>query len=131
MLKHFSTIKSSVEAPSPTVNFNGKWRNDLKSEMDLTIDAAGSVKGTFTTGVGSPGPTQKFDLVGFASGDLLSFTVNFGKFGSLTSWAGQHTIEGGVERVMTMWLLARNVKDSDEPADLWGAVLTGSNMFHR
>jgi hypothetical protein len=131
MLKHFSTIKSSTAAPAPSVNFNGRWRNELKSEMELTVDTAGSVTGVYRTGVGSPGPTEDFDLVGFASGDLLSFTVNFGEFGSLTSWAGQHTIEGGSERVKTMWLLARNVNDADEPQSLWGAVLTGSDTFHR
>jgi hypothetical protein len=131
MLENFSTIKSLGSAPIPSINFNGKWRNDLNSEMDLIVDMAGSVTGTYRTGVGSPGPTKDFDLVGFASGDLLSFTVNFGEFGSLTSWAGQHTIVGGAERIKTMWLLARNVEDSSEPTSLWGAVLAGADTFFR
>jgi hypothetical protein len=131
MLKHFSTIKSAAGAPTPTVNFNGKWCNELHSEMSLTVDARGNVVGKYKTGVGTPTPSEEFDLVGFASDDLLSFTVNFGTYGSLTSWSGQHTYESGAEVIKTMWLLARNVKDPDEPADLWGAVLTGYDNFQR
>ncbi len=131
MLNNFSTIKSATSAPTPSVNFNGKWRNDLKSEMDLTVDGAGAVAGVYRTGVGSPGATEEFFLAGFASGDLLSFSVNFGKYGSLTSWSGQHTTEGGAERIKTMWLLARNVADADEPKEMWGAVLTGADVFRR
>jgi hypothetical protein len=131
MLKHFLTIKSLVGAPVPSVNFNGKWHNELHSEMTLTVDAQGNVSGKYRTGVGTPGSTEEFELVGFASGDLLSFTVNFGSYGSLTSWAGQHTTEGGTEVIKTLWLLARNVKDPDEPANLWGAALTGYDNFQR
>lgn len=131
MLKHFSTIQSPNGAPAPVINFNGKWRNELLSEMDLVVDEIGSVTGKYRTGVGSPSPIQEFDLVGFASGDLLSFTVNFGQFGSLTSWVGQHTVEAGGEKIQTMWLLAKNVEDSIEPASLWGAVLTGADIFRR
>jgi len=131
MLEHFSTIKAAKGAPAPTVNFNGKWRNELHSVMDLVVDAVGAVTGTYRTGVGSPSPTEEFDLVGFASGDLISFTVNFGEYGSLTSWVGQHTTEGGGERIKTMWHLAKNVEDANEPASLWGAVLTGADTFRR
>jgi hypothetical protein len=131
MLRYFSTIKAAAGAPAPSIDFNGKWRNELKSEMNLTVDAQGNVSGKFKTGVGEPSPTEEFDLVGFASGDLLSFTVNFGSYGSLTSWAGQHTIEDGIEVIKTLWLLARNVKDEDESANLWGAVLVGYDNFQR
>lgn len=131
MLKHFSTIESTKGASAPAINFNGKWRNELRSEMDLVVDAVGAVTGKYRTGVGSPSPTQEFDLVGFASGDLLSFTVNFGEFGSLTSWVGQHTAEAGAEKIKTMWLLAKNVEDVNEQTSLWGAVLTGADTFRR
>lgn len=131
MLKYFSTIKSVAGAPAPSVDFNGKWRNELHSEMHLTVNAQGNVIGKYKTGVGTPTPSEEFDLVGFASGDLLSFTVNFGVYGSLTSWSGQHTDESGTATIKTMWLLARNVTDQDEPANLWGAVLTGYDNFQR
>lgn len=131
MLESFSGIKTTKGSQAHDVNFNGKWRNELGSEMELSVDIAGAVTGTFRTGVGSPRPEEEFDLVGFVSGDLLSFTVNFGKYSSLTSWAGQHTIVGGAERIRTSWLLAKNVEDADEPASLWGAMLTGADTFRR
>jgi len=131
MLKHFSTIKSVAGEPVPQVNFNGEWINELGSLMDLTVDKKGNVSGKFKTNVGKPSPTEEFDLVGFASGDLLSFTVNFGKYGSLTSWAGQHTVEEGTDVIKTLWLLARNVKDQDESKYLWGAILAGYDNFQR
>jgi hypothetical protein len=131
MLDAFSTIETDKAGPPPTVDFNGKWRNQLQSDMELTVDEAGYVTGIYRTGVGNPTPAEEFDLVAFASGDLLSFTVNFGKYGSLTSWVGQHTVEGGAERIKTMWLLAKNVEDANEPKSLWGAVLTGADTFHR
>ncbi|MEO8362342.1 MAG: avidin/streptavidin family protein [Vicinamibacteria bacterium] len=132
MLKHFVAATRATGAPAPVVDFNGLWKNQLSSEMDLAVDARGNVTGVYRTGVGAPAPAEEFDLVGFATGDLLSFTVNFGKYGTLTSWCGQHTLDtGGTPRIKTMWLLARNVEDADEPTNLWGAVLTGADTFSR
>ena len=131
MLKHFSTIARIKGAPLVTVNFDGTWKNELHSEMDLEVDDDGFIVGTYRTGVGMPGPAEEFDLAGFASGDLLSFTVNFGKYGSLTSWAGQYAVENGKERIQTMWLLAKNVQDDTEVKSLWGTTLIGADRFSR
>ncbi|MGF6189312.1 avidin/streptavidin family protein [Serratia sp. 2723] len=131
MLNNFLVEKKLITTAAPGVNFDGKWRNELNSEMELKINANGAVSGKYKTGVGAPGKTEEFELTGFTSGDLLSFTVNFGNYGSLTSWAGQLTTEGGVEVIKTMWLLARNIKDADEPESIWGAILTGYDNFKR
>lgn len=132
MLKSFSTKKTSVGAAAAAVDFSGKWKNNLKSDMTLAIDASGKVTGKYRTGVGNPTPAEEFDLVGFATGDLLSFTVNFGQYGSLTSWVGQLTKDAqGVDQIKTMWLLSRNIADPDEDAGLWGSVLTGADFFFR
>ncbi len=131
MLSHFSRIKIKKGIPAPSIDFNGRWRNELCSEMQLNVDEEGNVSGKYKTAVGNPDPGEEFDLVGFASGDLLSFTVNFGSYGSLTSWAGQHTIENNEEVIKTLWLLARNVQDPDEAFNLWGAVLAGYDNFQR
>ncbi len=45
--------------------------------------------------------------------------------------SGEKGAEAGAEIVKTLWLLAKNVKDPDEPANLWGATLTGYNNFRR
>lgn len=131
LLKHFSTLTSAKASPAPAVNFNGTWCNELDCEMELSVDADGCVTGGYRTGVGNPNATEEFDLVGFASGDLLSFTVNFGEYGSLTSWVGQHTSEAGEERIKTIWLLAKKLEDADEPQSLKGGIMTGADTFHR
>ena len=131
MLPAFAKIKTLIGNPPPTVNFNGRWVNELGSEMDLKVSKTGEVDGVYTTAVGAPGKQEHFDLRGFAAGDLLSFTVNFGEYSSLTSWVGQHTDEGQGAVIKTIWILAKNIEDQNEPGQLWGSVLTGYDNFTR
>ena len=121
-------------SPSSTTdpNFNGKWGNRLDSEMEISVDTNGDLIGKYRTGVGSPQPTEEFDLKGFVSGDLIVFCVNFGAHASLTSWAGQHTRdENGNEVIYTLWNLAQNIPDPDEPDQLWAGILSGANEYRR
>jgi hypothetical protein len=99
--------------------------------MELDVLTAGSVSGVFRTGVDSPQTMKEFPLAGFASDDLIVFSVNFGASGSLATWAGQYTIEAGDERIHTRWHIARNIPDPDEPAELWSSILSGENIFER
>ncbi|MFT5548143.1 MAG: hypothetical protein ACI9CO_000055 [Candidatus Azotimanducaceae bacterium] len=113
-------------------NFDGKWKNRLDSEMELSVDVDGDIQGRYRTGVGRPTPTEEFDLKGFVSGDLIVFCVNFGTYGSLTSWAGQHTRdENGREVIFTLWHLAKNISDENEPEELWAGILAGANEYTR
>lgn len=119
------------QEPDP-VNFNGRWCNSLGSVMEVQADVNGDLSGIYRTGVGQPEPTDPFDLTGFVTGDLIVFCVNFGRFGSLTAWTGQHTRnEQGNEVIRTLWHLAKNVKDELEPDQLWAAILAGANDFRR
>ena len=127
-----ATIGSKPSVVSDKPSFTGKWVNTLDSEMELAVSITGELTGSYKTGVGAPQPTEEFDLKGFVSGDLIVFCVNFGKFDSLTSWAGQHTRdESGNEVIHTLWHLAQNVRDADEPSNLWAGILTGANEFRR
>lgn len=116
---------------APRVDFAGTWENELGSTMVLDIDPEGRVNGRYWSAVGEARRDEGFELVGFASGDLLSFTVDFGRYGSLTSWVGQHARAPKGEIVKTTWLLARDVADPTEPERLWSATLTGTDTFHR
>ena len=120
-------------ARSPTmseIDFNGTWNNQHGSEMTLSIQQH-SVTGKYRTAVGAPGPTEEFDLTGFCSGDIIAFAVNFGAHGSLTAWVGQVDGKPPDETLHTMWHLARNVEETEEPDQLWAGVLTGSDRFSR
>lgn len=118
-------------APAPSVDFEGFWNNHLGSQMELSV-SGNNLSGVYRTNVGNPPPTEEFALVGFVTGDLITFTVNFGKYGSLTAWAGQHTeIRSGEFEIKTLWHLSKNVADADEPKDLWSSILAGANSFVR
>ena len=131
--RHLSeTVGARASVSGETPNFQGKWKNRLDSEMELAVDTNSDLTGKYRTGVGQPKPTEEFDLKGFVSGDLIVFCVNFGRFGSLTSWAGQHTRDdNGNEVIYTLWHLARNVRDEDEPDELWAGILAGANEYRR
>jgi hypothetical protein len=133
-------IASSAGAASdPDPKFTGKWHNSLCSEMEIaSVDLkAGTIAGTYRTGVGKPGPADVFPLAGFVNGDLIAFTVNWGKpisgqaVESLTSWAGQHTSAGSEEYIKTFWNLAVNAEDASEADSLWRANWSGSDHFER
>ena len=121
-----------VNKDTSVVNFNGRWINELGSTMVLSIASNGAVSGKYKTAVGSPTANEEFEIVGFVSGDLITFSANFGRYGSLTSWAGQLTEDANGSAVLkTLWLLTENVPDSQEPAKLWGSILAGANNFTR
>ena len=113
------------------VDLAGRWRNQHGSEMQLRVGPGGRLTGTYHTAVGAPSPKQEFELAGFACGDLVVFTVNFGRFGSLTAWTGQHTVAEGVERIHTLWHLAKNIPHEDEARAPWAGVLAGADTFER
>jgi hypothetical protein len=110
----------------------GTWRNRLGSTMELTVDSHHHLHGTFQLDTGGPNRSVSFQVVGFAEGDALSFCVDFGNRGSVASWAGHHlTDEAAGERLVTLWHLARPVKDPHGEADLTMAVMTGADEFVR
>ena len=113
-------------------DFEGTWYNQHGSEMLLRVESNGKLTGKYKTKVGAPGDEEEFDLSGFVSDDLIAFTVNFGKYGSLTSWAGQMTEENGADRrIDTLWHLSQNIKDTEEPEKLWASILSGCDVFQR
>jgi hypothetical protein len=113
------------------VDLNGRWKNGLGSEMTLSVAPNGAVTGTYRTGVGLPSPSEEFPLTGYVERDLLAFVVNFGRYGSLAGWVGQHTVAGGKERIETLWHLARDVPEAEETTALWAGILAGANLFER
>jgi hypothetical protein len=108
----------------------GRRRHRMLPRMDLTV-VGDQVTGNFVSLVAaSPGTT--FSLSGRRAGiDLIAFAVNFGLTGSLGTWAGQHTVERGVEKIVSMWHLTVNVPDDKEDAELLSSVWTGSANFYR
>lgn len=134
-IKLQSVIASMSGAPAPTVDFSGKWKNQLGSEMEL-LTVGDLVAGKYRSKVGSTGGIQEFDLIGTASSDIISIIVNWSavaSHNSITSWVGQLTKNpAGDDVLKTMWLLATDVVDDQlEDKLLWGSVRAGADEFRR
>jgi len=116
----------------PVIPWTGTWENGLDSTMKLKVEN-GTVSGTYRTEVGAPGNFEEFEMIGTTTGDLISWTVNWGRYGSITSWVGQHTADagGGNERIVALWQLVKNVAEGVEKENIWGSVLTGAGTFSR
>jgi len=125
------TAKAEKDCSKKNFNFFGRWRNQHGSEMNLTKFEDGKVSGTFRTGVGAHEPGEVHLLTGFVAGGLISFTVNFGKYDTLTSWTGQHNQIDGHDHIETMWHLARTIPENGRHDRLWAGVWTGSDTFNR
>jgi hypothetical protein len=124
-------ILSAAPGPgAPTVNFSGRWANELGSVMRLTVNGQ-QVTGDYSRPVSGGGGTVRGDLAGFVDGDLISFVVNWDGPGSLTAWTGQLVRDDNRDTIKTLWLLVMNVEDADEPTGLWQSTLVGTDEFTR
>jgi hypothetical protein len=109
------------------VDFAGTWWSERCSKLDVKVGAGGLLSGNFVAVGGATYP-----LTGFRAGtDLIAFSANLGPTNSLASWAGQHTVLGGVEVIMTTWLITQDVPDDQELVRLWASTLTGYDNFRR
>jgi hypothetical protein len=94
------------------------YRNQAGSTMTLYISDRGEITGSYTTALGC-GVGIDRSLVGWKNGNAITFIVNFGECGSLTSWVG-HIQDNG--DIVTIWTLARG-------GESWDAKLTGTSTF--
>lgn len=121
------TLPLTAAAKSPSV-FNGTWENERGSQVTFTV-SDGKLSGYYQTNVGQPDKSQKFDLTGFVQNDQITFTVNFGKYGSMTSWTGQMSQDKIGDYIRTLWHLTRDVPDAEEDKDLWKSITAGASTF--
>lgn len=115
--------------PPPPIS--GTWRNKLGSTMRLEVDRQHRITGVFHTGVGVDNLQAQFPVVGFAEGDALAFCVDFGGRSSVAAWAGHHVANEHGEQLISLWHLARPVKDPHQERDVWASLLAGSDEFTR
>ncbi len=91
----------------------GKWHNDHSSVLSIdSISIEGQIYGQYlsSTGVND----TAFPLTGWinktAANDTLcalNFSVNWGEYGSITSWTGYYEKKEDVEQLYMMWHLVR------------------------
>jgi len=112
----------------------GDWYNEFGSHMRLTVDPAGHISGTYTSGTSHV--VGRYPIVGLCHppgeeghGRVLGWTVVWSNqqtdVGSATSWSGQYFEHE--DRIRATWLLTR----SASAADAWEATVVGQDVFAR
>jgi hypothetical protein len=110
-------------------DFNGRWQNDMGSELNFVVHK-GEITGSYNTNVGEPEKSKSFPLRGFAQGDQITFSVNFKGYNSLSAWVGQLTLDDtGSLYLRTMWHNTKDIPDAQEKENIWGSIRTGASNF--
>ena len=127
---------AAVQNPSvrkATAALKGVWVNELGSTLNITgvYGPTFQIKGHYRSPSGTAGDLHSlngvFNLLPMVSGKhnvvVLSFTVHWGKIGSVTSWSGFYDAEGSGQ-IIGQWLLVRPVERY-----IWEHILTGQDRF--
>lgn len=109
---------------------SGRWFNQQGSEMELSVDADGKIRGQFRSGVGSPQHGEAFQLTGFVRDALVGFVVDFRPYDSITCWAGHVTDGGAGPAIHTLWNMTVGLPPGRQGA-LWQGVWSGADTFQR
>lgn len=112
----------------------GSWGNQLGSTMNIqSVDpVTGAIAGTYRSPSGTSG--QQFPLVGWTNTapaqngqdnvTLVSFAVNWGGYGSVTSWSGLCRTQNQVPTISALWHFAQS-----NAQFTWSHVQTGQDVF--
>jgi hypothetical protein len=109
---------------------SGTWHNQHGSELRLAVSEEGRLTGKFVSATGMA-RGEACEVVGFASRDLVAFTTNFSKHGSLTSWTGHWVREDGEPTLQASWNMCVVGPKGGDPETHWRGVWTGADVFRR
>ncbi|MWV23538.1 hypothetical protein FVE89_16400 [Methylobacterium sp. 2A] len=129
--KALSTQNEKKQAAAPS-GFDGVWKNQLGSSMDLKIDGA-NVTGIYTSKKSLKKDAREAigDIVGFVDDDIISLVVKWRGVSAMTSWVGQIVTQNKKDSLSTLWHLISNTPEEQEEDLAWAAILTGADIFHR
>jgi Avidin family len=129
-MKHAESVlvKQRLSAPSSQIDFSGQWKNELGSSMVLSIEGS-QVTGTYLSAVSAGDGPVEAPLYGSVTGDLISFSVNWGN--SITSWVGHGIRENDQDGIVTLWHLVAAIPDETNPQSQWKTVYAGADSFTR
>jgi hypothetical protein len=120
------------------VDLRGRWVNQNGSILWIDEQSNGRFSGRFTSRKGRAAKDKAYLVEGCVNGELASFAVNFRgtdhDLSAITSFAGRHAREGdGVERLHTVWILARQYEDDarTKPTQVWNSFITNSDVFEK
>ncbi|WP_409975459.1 MULTISPECIES: avidin/streptavidin family protein [Xanthomonas translucens group] len=125
---------SLAQAAPTCTNPVGAWENQLGSTLTITaVQPSGQLSGTYVSPSGTTGSV--YPLIGWFASPVagstapsklpaITFSVQWGSYGSLTAWTGTCDASGGVPTITTVWHLARTASQYS-----WDHMLTNSDVF--
>ncbi len=122
----------------PDVDLRGSWINQNKSVLWIDEQSDGWISGRFTSKKGRAAKGVEYRVQGCVNGELASFAVSFRdgdeNLAAITSFSGRYVrAVDGVERLHTLWILARQYEDEakSKPTQPWNSFLTNSDVFEK
>lgn len=127
-------LASTVHAAKPSCEkLEGEWKNDLGSTLKIkSVGSDGKLSGTYTSPSGTSGSAAP--MIGWANSappatggnniKVVSFSVNWGSYGSVTSWSGACSVKNGTPTISTIWNLVRSNSSHE-----WDHILTNTDTF--
>lgn len=134
MLAVFAFGSIALAADPTCDNVVGAWHNPLNSTLTITaLDPKTSqLTGNYISPSGTAGDARP--LVGWvnsaAPGEkqdnvkVISFAVNWGTYGSITSWTGYVRVTDGKPVLTTLWHLSRA-----NSSFTWDHIITNTDVF--
>ncbi|MDB5691940.1 MAG: avidin family protein [Alphaproteobacteria bacterium] len=129
---HEQALHTAALTPgaAPQPDFSGRWRNQMASFMDLSVNGS-NVTGTYNSAASATGGSVQGAVIGVTVGDLIALTVLWTQSGSITSWTGQLIDDSSAPKLRTLWHLVTNVPDDQEPGEFWMSTWAGADEFVR
>lgn len=120
------------------VDLRGRWVNQNKSMLWVDEQHGGVIRGRFTSRKGRAAKGVEYAVQGWVNGELASFSVSFrdgeANLAAITSFSGRYArAADGVERLHTVWVLARQYEDDakSKPTQPWNSFITNSDVFEK
>ncbi|XP_073511126.1 avidin-like [Phyllobates terribilis] len=126
-----SCLMMSTAVESVKCNLEGQWKNDLGSNMTISmVSTNGLFKGLYLTAVSATNKTiVESPLIGYQQlndSPSFGFTVKWAFTNSITVFTGQCFIrETGQPILQTTWLL----RSEGDIKDNWQQTRVGNNIF--
>ncbi len=120
------------------VDLRGRWVNQNDSILWIEKQSDGCIDGRFASAKGRAAKGTTYPVRGCVNGELASFAVSFRdenhSLSAITSFSGRYARSAdGVERLHTVWILARQYEDEAraKPTHVWNAFITNADVFEK
>jgi hypothetical protein len=129
-MRHEIGLRHAAPSDGASYDFSGTWINELGSTMTLSMNGD-QLTGAYLSQVSGGGPPAQGNVTGWASGYLISVTVDWVGLASISSWVGQVVIVDYSEVIATLWQMTMAISPPEQSTELWQSVLAGSDTFTR